>query len=95
MEKATISAAPSRERSARGTAESELASAYSWYRLVNGGPGGTYVLAIDHANWASFEDDPAMSQSSSALPSCRRKLAVLFLFEANLLTSDTASPFYA
>ena len=33
---------------------------YSWYRLVNGGPGGTYVLAIDHANWASFEEDPAV-----------------------------------
>jgi hypothetical protein len=33
---------------------------YSWYRLVNGGPGGTYVLTTDHANWASFEDDPAV-----------------------------------
>lgn len=33
---------------------------YSWYRLVNGGPGGTYVLSFDHANWASFEDDPAI-----------------------------------
>jgi hypothetical protein len=33
-------------------------SHYSWYRLVNGGPGGTYVAAFDHANWASFEDDP-------------------------------------
>jgi hypothetical protein len=32
---------------------------YSWYRLVNGGPGGVYVLTVDHANWASFEDDPA------------------------------------
>jgi hypothetical protein len=32
----------------------------SWYRLVNGGPGGTYVLTVDHANWASFEDDPAV-----------------------------------
>ena len=32
----------------------------SWYRLVNGGPGGTYVLTTDHANWASFEDDPAV-----------------------------------
>lgn len=30
---------------------------YGWHRLVNGGPGGTYVLTIDHANWASFEDD--------------------------------------
>jgi len=27
---------------------------------VNGGPGGTYVLTTDHANWASFEDDPAV-----------------------------------
>jgi hypothetical protein len=33
---------------------------YTWYRLVNGGPGGTYVLTLDHANWASFEDDPAI-----------------------------------
>jgi hypothetical protein len=33
---------------------------YSWYRLVNGGPGGTYVLTTDHPNWASFEDDPAV-----------------------------------
>jgi hypothetical protein len=33
---------------------------YSWYRLVDGGPGGTYVLTFDHANWASFEDDPAI-----------------------------------
>jgi hypothetical protein len=33
---------------------------YSWYRLVNGGHGGTYVLTFDHANWASFEDDPAI-----------------------------------
>lgn len=33
---------------------------YSWYRLVNGGPGGTYVLTTDHANWASFDDDPAV-----------------------------------
>jgi hypothetical protein len=32
----------------------------SWYRLVNGGPGGTYVLTTDHANWASFQDDPAV-----------------------------------
>jgi hypothetical protein len=33
---------------------------YSWYRLANGGPGGTYVLTFDHANWASFEDNPAV-----------------------------------
>ena len=33
---------------------------YSWFRLANGGPGGTYVLTTDHANWASFEDDPAV-----------------------------------
>jgi hypothetical protein len=32
----------------------------SWYRLVDGGPGGTYVLTVDHPNWASFEDDPAI-----------------------------------
>ncbi len=33
---------------------------YHWERLANGGPGGTYVLLVDHANWASFEDDPAI-----------------------------------
>jgi hypothetical protein len=33
---------------------------YSWYRLANGGPGGTYVITFDHANWASFEDNPAI-----------------------------------
>jgi hypothetical protein len=35
-------------------------SHYSWYRLANGGPGGTYVLTFDHANWASFEDNPSV-----------------------------------
>jgi hypothetical protein len=35
-------------------------SHYSWYHLVNGGPGGTYVVTIQHANWASMEDDPAV-----------------------------------
>ena len=36
-------------------------SAHSnWYHLVTGGPGGTYVLTIEHANWSSFEDDPAI-----------------------------------
>jgi len=33
---------------------------YRWSRLANGGHGGTYVLLVDHANWASFEDDPAI-----------------------------------
>jgi hypothetical protein len=33
---------------------------YDWSHLVNGGPGGTYVLLVDHANWASFDDDPAV-----------------------------------
>lgn len=33
---------------------------YEWYRLANGGPGGTYVLTFAHPNWASFEDDPAI-----------------------------------
>jgi hypothetical protein len=40
---------------------------YSWYHLENGGPGGLYVLTIDHANWASFEDDPAMKSTRDAL----------------------------
>lgn len=31
-----------------------------WHRLVNGGAGGTYVLTIERANFASFEDDPAI-----------------------------------
>jgi hypothetical protein len=33
---------------------------YGWDRLANGGPGGTYVLLVDHPNWASFGDDPAI-----------------------------------
>ncbi len=33
---------------------------YNWYHLVSGGPGGTYVLTEEHANWASFGDDPAI-----------------------------------
>jgi len=33
---------------------------YRWEHLVNGGHGGTYVLLVDHPNWASFEDDPAV-----------------------------------
>lgn len=33
---------------------------YRWERLANGGPGGTFVLLVDHANWASFDDDPAI-----------------------------------
>jgi hypothetical protein len=35
-------------------------SHYSWHRLVNGGPGGTFVVTIAHANFASFEDDAAI-----------------------------------
>ncbi len=31
---------------------------YLWLALANGGPGGTYVLVIPHANWADFEDKP-------------------------------------
>jgi hypothetical protein len=33
---------------------------YEWHHLVDGGPGGLYVLTIEHANWASFEDNPAV-----------------------------------
>jgi hypothetical protein len=33
---------------------------YQWSRLANGGRGGTYVLLVDHANWASFADDPTI-----------------------------------
>lgn len=32
----------------------------SWYRLVNGGRSGTYVLTLDHADWASFAPNPAV-----------------------------------
>ena len=38
----------------------KVPSHYEWYRLVNGGPGGTWVLVLPHANWASFDDDPAI-----------------------------------
>ncbi|MGB0034151.1 MAG: hypothetical protein WBP79_01600 [Candidatus Acidiferrales bacterium] len=31
---------------------------YEWFRLANGGPGGTFVLVIPRANWAAFEDNP-------------------------------------
>jgi len=31
---------------------------YEWYRLVNGGPTGEFVLVLPHANWADFEDKP-------------------------------------
>jgi hypothetical protein len=31
---------------------------YQWSRLANGGPGGTFVLLVQHANWASFGDNP-------------------------------------
>ena len=33
---------------------------YQWEHLVNGGPGGNYILLVDHANWASFDDDPSV-----------------------------------
>lgn len=33
---------------------------YGWYRLENGGHGGTYVLVFPHPNWADFEDKPGM-----------------------------------
>ena len=35
-------------------------SHYSWHRLVNGGPGGTFAITYDRANFASMEDDPAI-----------------------------------
>jgi hypothetical protein len=35
-------------------------SHYSWYHLLSGGPGGTYVLTTDRANWAAFDDNPAI-----------------------------------
>ena len=33
---------------------------YAWHHLLSGGPGGTWVLTMDHANGASFADDPAV-----------------------------------
>jgi hypothetical protein len=38
----------------------KVPSYYQWFHLVNGGPGGTYVLVVPHATWASFDDDPAI-----------------------------------
>lgn len=31
---------------------------YEWYRMLNGGHSGTYVLLLPHATWADFEDKP-------------------------------------
>lgn len=31
---------------------------YEWYRLVNGGPAGNWVLILPRDNWAAFEDQP-------------------------------------
>jgi hypothetical protein len=32
----------------------------SWHRLVNGGPGGTFAVTYDRANFAAMADDPAV-----------------------------------
>jgi hypothetical protein len=29
---------------------------YTWYALIHGGPGNTFVLVIDHPNYADFEE---------------------------------------
>lgn len=31
---------------------------YEWYKLVNGGAAGEYVLVVPHDNWAGFDDQP-------------------------------------
>jgi hypothetical protein len=38
-----------------------------WYVLANGGPAGTYVLVLPHANWADFEDKPDMKPFAEML----------------------------
>ena len=43
---------------------------YSWYELVNGGPDGTFVLSIPHANWADFEDKPERETVSRYVEGC-------------------------
>jgi hypothetical protein len=39
----------------------------SWYRLANGGMGGTYVLTYDRPDYASMADDPAVKPLRDAL----------------------------
>jgi hypothetical protein len=47
-------------RAAEARQKTNSQAHYSWYRLVSGGPGGTFVVTIEHANWASMEEDPAI-----------------------------------
>ena len=47
-------------RAAEARQKMNSQSHVSWHQLVNGGPGGTYVLTIERANWASMADDPAI-----------------------------------
>ena len=46
------------ERIHEGTIKTKWAVNYGWYRLVNGGTAGTFVLSFAHKNWADFEDKP-------------------------------------
>ena len=43
-----------------GTEKTKWPVEYGWYELVDGGMGGTFVLAFPHKNWADFEDKPGV-----------------------------------
>jgi hypothetical protein len=46
------------ERIHDGTVKTKWPVTYEWYRLVNGGTDGSFVLSFPHKNWADFEDKP-------------------------------------
>ena len=46
------------ERISDGAKKTKWPIDYRWYRLVNGGTSGTFVLVLPHKNWADFEDKP-------------------------------------
>ena len=48
------------DRATEAIEKTKWAANFYWYALANGGPGGTYVLVLPHANWADFEDKPGM-----------------------------------
>lgn len=46
------------ERISEGTKKTKWPVEYGWYRLVNGGKSGTFVLVFPRKSWADFEDKP-------------------------------------
>jgi hypothetical protein len=40
--------------------KTKWSTSYTWLTLANGGRAGTYVLILNHKNWADFEDKPDM-----------------------------------